>query len=211
MAAYSVLILQVQLLLLMLLPLLRALLQASVTRCCKRAYHRRQGSDLRSYDALFITVEPCLGRCCGAETELLAWWLCSCEDYRMPSRFGRREYGTRALSDFSIYLYSSMLFCLVADEQDNEKMRVLIPAGVDQRTRKTALLIAGTFCCLLLLQLAAAMPRLLLLLLLLLLMMMMMMMTLLLLQVGPAAARLGLLQVVLLVMLQEVFIFPTRI
>ena len=100
MAAYSVLILQV---LLLLLLLLRALLQPSVTRCCKRAllaaawcccckraYHRREVSDLRSYEALVITVEPCLGRCCGAETALLAWWLWKNEDYRMPSRLGRR-------------------------------------------------------------------------------------------------------------------------
>ena len=92
MAAYSVLIVQVLLLLL----LLRALLQASVTRCCKRAllaaawcccckraYHRREVSDLRSYEALVITVEPCLGRCCGAETALLAWWLWKHEDYRL--------------------------------------------------------------------------------------------------------------------------------
>ena len=111
MAAYSVLIVQVLLLLL----LLRALLQASVTRCCKRAllaaawcccckraYHRREVSDLRSYEALVITVEPCLGRCCGAETALLAWWLWKHEDYRMPSRLGRREFGTRALSHFFI-------------------------------------------------------------------------------------------------------------
>ena len=125
-AAYSVLILQ---LLLLLQELLQALLQASGVaskRCCKqaslqasaacyykRAYHRRQGSDLRSYDALFITVEPCFGRCCGAETALLAWRLWRYEDDRMPRRFassvdwgysstcvGRREFGTRALSHF---------------------------------------------------------------------------------------------------------------
>ena len=55
-----------------------ALLQASILLaaawcfCCTRAYQRRQGSDLRSYDALFITVEPGLGRRCGAETALSA-------------------------------------------------------------------------------------------------------------------------------------------
>ena len=104
------------LLLLLLLLLLRAPLQASVTRSCKqllllagarccrckRAYHRRQGSDLRGYDALLITVEQCLGRCCGAKTALLAWWLWRYEDYRLPSRFGRQKFGTRALSDFFI-------------------------------------------------------------------------------------------------------------
>ena len=62
------------------------LLAAAWCFCYKRAYQRREGSDLRSGDALFITVEPGLGRCCGAETALLAWWLWRYEDYRMPSR-----------------------------------------------------------------------------------------------------------------------------
>ena len=89
--------------------------------CCKRAYHQRQCSDLRSYDALFITVEACLGRCCGAETALLAWWLIiwRYEDDRMPSRFGRREFGTRALSVF--FSFHLLLYCLVAREEDNKK------------------------------------------------------------------------------------------
>ena len=58
------------------------------------------------------------------------------EDYRMPSRFGRRELGTRsfALCDFFIS-FVVRLYCLVADEEDNDKMRVLIPAGAEQRTR----------------------------------------------------------------------------
>ena len=60
-AAYPVLVLQVLLLLLLLL------LQARVSS-------PPQGSDLHSYDALF-TVEPCFGRCFGAETALLAWWV----------------------------------------------------------------------------------------------------------------------------------------
>ena len=33
---------------------------------------------------------------------------------------------------FSCHL---LLYCLVADKEDNEKMRVLIPAGAEQRTR----------------------------------------------------------------------------
>ena len=107
-AAHSVLILQ--LLLLLLLKPLPVRLQviflqtsAAASKCCckkellaaawccccccsKRAYHQRQGSDLRSYDALFITFEPCL-RCCGSETALLAWWLWGHEDDGMPDRF----------------------------------------------------------------------------------------------------------------------------
>ena len=105
-AAYSALILQVLLLLLLLRALLlRALLQLSVTHCCtqamllagagccccKRAYHQRRSSDLRSYDALFVTVEPCLHSCSGTKTALLARWLWRYEGYRMPSRFGRRD------------------------------------------------------------------------------------------------------------------------
>ena len=111
-AAYSVLILQV------LLLLLRALLRASVTRCykqalllagawcccCKSSYHQREGSHGRSYDAIFITAVTCLGRCCGAETPLLTWSLWRYEDYKMLSWFGWREFGRRAFSDFFISL-----------------------------------------------------------------------------------------------------------
>ena len=49
-----------------------------------------------------------------------------------------------------------LLFCLVADEEDSEKMRVLIPAGAAQRTRYRTSLLVGAFCWVLLLQLAAA-------------------------------------------------------
>ena len=170
----------------MLLPLLllrrrrrRAQLQASVTCgckqallhagaqccCCKRAHHQRKGCDLRSYDALFITVEPCLGRCCGAETALLAWWLWRYEDHRMPSWSGRREFLEQELC---LIFSFQLLFCLVADEEDNEKMRVLIPAGAEQRTRWTVscLLVLSAACCfcslllLLLLQVGSAAARL---------------------------------------------------
>ena len=183
MAAYSVLILQV---LLPLLLLLRVLLQASVTRCCKqallapawcccckRAHHRRQGSDLRSYDAIFITVQPCLGRCCGVKTALLAWWLWRYEDYRMPSRFGQREFGTRALSD----LFISFAVLLARGRRGQRKNEGSESSGcraAHKIDRTSAcwcflLLVASAACC-------CGMPRLLLLLLLL--------------QVDPAAARL---------------------
>ena len=45
---------------------------AAAAAAASAAYPRRQGPDLRSYDALF-TVEPCFGRCCGAETAIPAW------------------------------------------------------------------------------------------------------------------------------------------
>ena len=34
-----------------------------------------------------------------------------------------------------IFSFHLLLYCLVADEEDNDKMRVLIPAGAEQRTR----------------------------------------------------------------------------
>ena len=141
-AAYSVLILQV---LQLLRLLLRAMLRASVTRCCKqalllaggwcccckRAYHQQQGSDVRSYDALFITVEPCLGHCCGAETALLAWWLGDTKT--TGCQVGLT--GENLEQEPFLIFHFIWLYCLVADEEGNEKMRVLIPAGADQRTR----------------------------------------------------------------------------
>ena len=50
----------------------QALLAAAWCCCGKHAYHRRQDSDRRSYKAFFVKVEPCRGRCCGAETALVA-------------------------------------------------------------------------------------------------------------------------------------------
>ena len=32
-----------------------------------------------------------------------------------------------------IFSFHLLLYCLVANEEDNEKMRVLIPAGAEQR------------------------------------------------------------------------------
>ena len=78
MAAYSLLILQV-------VVLLQALLQTSVSgskhcllvlgaaAASERTFAAKVLIFAGSYDALFVTVEPCLGRCCGGETALLAW------------------------------------------------------------------------------------------------------------------------------------------
>ena len=46
----------------------------------------------------------------------------------------------------SIFSFHFVLYCVVADEEDNEKLRLLILAGAEHRTRWTALLLVGAFC-----------------------------------------------------------------
>ena len=145
-AANSIPILQVLLLLLLLL-LLRALVQASVTRCCKqalllagtwcccsfkRAYHRRRGSDLRSYDALFITVEP--GFVVAVQLRLRCWPGGN-GDMKSPGcQVGLA--GENLEQELCLIFYVSFDAVLLGrGRRDNERMRVLIPAGAEQRTR----------------------------------------------------------------------------
>ena len=165
MAAYSVLILQELLLLLRALLQASAAAKASITHFCKqvllaaawccyctRTYHRRQGSDLRSYDALFITVEPCFGRCCGAKTALLAWWLLW--RYEDGCQVGLAGENLERELCFFHFIFVALLGRGRRRQRKNE--------GADSSGCRaahkiyTALLLVGAFCCLLLLQLADA-------------------------------------------------------
>ena len=168
----------------------RALLQASVTRCCKQAQFadaaraRTIGAKVLIFAAT-TPYSPRLKLALVVPVVLRLWcwpggYLRRYEDVRMPSRFGRREFGTRALSDFFYFMY--LLFCLVTGRIGQRKNEGADSSGcraAHRIDRNSAcwcfLLVTSAACCCCMLRL---LPLLLLLLLLLLL------------QVGPAAARL---------------------
>ena len=96
--------------------------------CCNRAYHGHQGSDLRGYDALFITN---LALVFPVELRLRCW-PGGCGDTKTTGCQIGSAGENLEQEKLCVIFPSHLLFCLVADEEDNnEKMRAQIPAGAE--------------------------------------------------------------------------------
>ena len=88
--------------------------------CCNRAYHGHQGSDLRGYDALFITN---LALVFPVELRLRCW-PGGCGDTKTTGCQIGSAGENLEQEKLCVIFPSHLLFCLVADEEDNnEKMR----------------------------------------------------------------------------------------